>query len=121
MAKTSNRSVVGTMNKFALLAEGYREGLETPDVQALSVRLRDSPCTAIKHNSPATDQRTPWFLCALDLMWLRSGAVDVLAREAPFLRSSMVRGQVGETSNARLCMRVRGIQSAVRGERGSRC
>ena len=31
MGKTANRSVVGTMNEFSFLAEGYREYLETSD------------------------------------------------------------------------------------------
>jgi hypothetical protein len=52
MAKTANRSVVGTMNEFAFLAEGYREHMETTDLVALAMRLADTPCGAIKHNSP---------------------------------------------------------------------
>lgn len=52
VAKTANRSVVGTMNEFAFLAEAYREHLETSDLFVLSMRLADTPCGAIKHNSP---------------------------------------------------------------------
>jgi len=51
--KTANRSVVGTMNEFAFLAEGDREHLETVDLMILSMRLADTPCSPIKYNSPA--------------------------------------------------------------------
>ena len=50
--KTANRSVVGTMNEFSFLAEGYREYLETSDLVTLSMRLADTPCSPIKYNSP---------------------------------------------------------------------
>jgi hypothetical protein len=53
LAKTANRSVVGTMNEFAFLAEGYREYLETSDWWVLSMRLADTPCSTIKYNSTA--------------------------------------------------------------------
>lgn len=53
VAKTANRKVVGTMNEFAFLAETYREDGETSDLLALSMRLADTPCGAIKHNYPA--------------------------------------------------------------------
>ena len=53
LAKTANRSIVGTMNEFSFLAEGYREYLETSDLIALSMRLAETPCSAINHNSPA--------------------------------------------------------------------
>lgn len=53
LAKTANRSVVGTMNEFSFLAEGYREYLETSDLLTLSMRLADTPCSPIKYNSPA--------------------------------------------------------------------
>ena len=53
VAKTANRSVVGTMNEFAFLAEGYREYIGTTDLLVLSMRLADTPCSAIKYDSPA--------------------------------------------------------------------
>jgi hypothetical protein len=53
MAKTANRSVVGTMNEFSFLAEGYREYLETADLMILSMRSANTPCSPIKYNSPA--------------------------------------------------------------------
>ena len=53
LAKTANRRVVGTMNEFAFLAEGYREYMDTADLLLLSMRLADTPCSPIKHNSPA--------------------------------------------------------------------
>ena len=53
MCKTANRSVVGTMNEFSFLAEGYREYLETSDLVTLSMRLSNTPCSLIKYNSPA--------------------------------------------------------------------
>lgn len=46
-AKTSNRSVVGIMNQFSYLAEGYREYLETKDLLALSIRLAETPCSPL--------------------------------------------------------------------------
>jgi hypothetical protein len=52
-AKTANRSVLGIMNEFSFLAEGYRDYLETSDLLALSMRLADTPCSPIKYNSPA--------------------------------------------------------------------
>ena len=53
MAKTANRSVVGTMNEFAFLAEAYRESVDSFDLVAPSMRLADTPCGAIRHDSPA--------------------------------------------------------------------
>jgi len=52
-AKTANRSVLGIMNEFSFLAEGYRDYLETADLLTLSMRLADTPCSPIKYNSPA--------------------------------------------------------------------
>jgi hypothetical protein len=53
VAKTADRSVVGTMNEFAFLAEAYREHMDSGVLPALSMRLADTPCGAIRHNSPA--------------------------------------------------------------------
>jgi hypothetical protein len=46
-AKTSHRSVVGMMNQFSYLAEGYREYIETNDLLALSMRLSETPCSPL--------------------------------------------------------------------------
>lgn len=43
-AKTANRSVVGTMNEFAFLAEGYRDRNGAIDPLALSLKLAHTPC-----------------------------------------------------------------------------
>jgi len=53
VAKTANRSVVGTMNEFAFLAAVYREHMGTSDLLTISMRLAETPCSAIKHNSPS--------------------------------------------------------------------
>ena len=53
VAKTANRSVIGTMNEFTFIAEVYRKRVETADLLALSVRLADTPCSTIGHDSPA--------------------------------------------------------------------
>lgn len=52
IAKTSNRRVVGTMNEFAFEAGVYRERLGADDLARLSMRLGETPCGAIGHNSP---------------------------------------------------------------------
>lgn len=52
VAKTANRSVVGTMNEFAFLAEGYRQHVETSDLMVLSMRLANTPCGALEHDYP---------------------------------------------------------------------
>jgi hypothetical protein len=52
IAKTSNRRVVGTMNEFAFEAGVYRERLGADDLARLSMRLAETPCGAIGHNSP---------------------------------------------------------------------
>ncbi|MGF6213428.1 DUF6933 domain-containing protein [Comamonas sp. 4034] len=46
-AKTSSRSVLGIMNQFSYLAEGYREYLETTDLLELSLKLAHVPCSPL--------------------------------------------------------------------------
>jgi hypothetical protein len=46
-AKTSNRSVLGIMNQFSYLAEGYRDYLETNDLLELSLKLANTPCSPL--------------------------------------------------------------------------
>jgi hypothetical protein len=55
-AKTSNRSVVGIMNQFTYLAEGYREYLETNDLLALSLRLSETPCSPLYKGAVSPDR-----------------------------------------------------------------
>lgn len=43
-AKTANRSVLGVMNEFAYLAEGYRDQDVSFDPIALSLKLAGTPC-----------------------------------------------------------------------------
>ena len=49
--KTKNRSVVGVMNQFSYLADGYREYLETRDLPGLSIKLAETPCSALYKGS----------------------------------------------------------------------
>ncbi len=46
-AKTSSRSVLGIMNQFSYLAEGYRVHLETSDLIELSLKLAHVPCSPL--------------------------------------------------------------------------
>ena len=43
-AKTSNRSVVGVMNEFVFLADGYRDPNGLIDPLTVSLRLAQTPC-----------------------------------------------------------------------------
>jgi len=47
VARTSNRSVVGSMNEFAYLADVFRGSLEPLDLMALSLRLAETPCSPL--------------------------------------------------------------------------
>lgn len=61
-AKTSNRSVVGIMNQFSFLAEGYREYLETIDLLVLSIRLADTPCSPLYKSAVSPDRELRLFV-----------------------------------------------------------
>lgn len=52
VAKTFNRSVVGTMNEFAFEARVYRDLGDAADLVGLAIRLAETPCSAIGYNSP---------------------------------------------------------------------
>ena len=47
-AKTANRSVLGMVNQFSFLAEGYRDYLETDDLLTLAMKLADTPCGPLR-------------------------------------------------------------------------
>ncbi|PRH40726.1 DUF6933 domain-containing protein [Burkholderia vietnamiensis] len=54
IAKTANRSVVGTLNEFAFLARVWKEEQDAPpDLHRLSMKLADVPCKPLRYDSPA--------------------------------------------------------------------
>jgi hypothetical protein len=54
--KTFNRSVVGIMNQFSYLAEGYRDYLETDDLLELSLKLSETPCSPLYKSAVSPDR-----------------------------------------------------------------
>lgn len=54
LTKTDNRSVLGVMNEFAYLADAYRSSTPDLDLQKLSLRLAETPCSPLyrSHTSP---------------------------------------------------------------------
>jgi hypothetical protein len=55
-AKTSNRSVVGIMNQFTYLADGYCEYMEMKDLLALSMKLSETPCSPLYKSATSPDR-----------------------------------------------------------------
>jgi hypothetical protein len=55
-AKTSNRSVLGIVNQFSYLAEGYRDYLETDDLLELSLKLANTPCSPLYKRATFPDK-----------------------------------------------------------------
>ncbi len=54
-AKTSDRSVIGSLNEFAFLADTHRARRGEPDLFALSLRLAGTPCTPLDHSTGFPD------------------------------------------------------------------
>jgi hypothetical protein len=54
LAKTTNRSVLGTMNDFAYLADAHRAPNKATDLLQMSLRLAQTPCGPLyrSHVSP---------------------------------------------------------------------
>jgi hypothetical protein len=54
LAKTNNRSVVGIMNEFAYLGNVFRHSTDAVDLQDLSLRLAETPCSPLynRHVTP---------------------------------------------------------------------
>jgi hypothetical protein len=55
-AKTGNRSVVGVMNEFVFLAEGYRGRFGLVDPLALSLKLTQTPCSPLHKGAVFPDK-----------------------------------------------------------------
>lgn len=66
-AKTANRSVLGVMNQFARLAEGYRAYLETDDLLVLSLKLAGTPCSPLYQGNITPERELKAVVGALHL------------------------------------------------------
>ena len=55
-AKTVNRSLVGVMNEFAFLAEGYRGRFGLVDPLELSLKLAQTPCSPLHKGAVFPDK-----------------------------------------------------------------
>lgn len=56
LAKTKNRSVVGIMNEFTHLGEVFREKAAPLDLEALSIRLAEVPCSPLYRRQISPDR-----------------------------------------------------------------
>ena len=55
-AKTVNRSLVGMLNQFTYLAEGYRNYNQTTDLHWLSMKLSETPCSPLYKQAISPDR-----------------------------------------------------------------
>lgn len=55
-AKTTNRSVVGTLTEFTFLADAYRDRLGSDDLMMLSLRLASTPCGPLRNSHGFPDR-----------------------------------------------------------------
>ena len=54
--KTANRSLVGMLNQFTYLAEGYREYNQTTDLRWLAMKLSETPCSPLYKRAISPDR-----------------------------------------------------------------
>ncbi len=54
--KTANRSLVGMLNQFTYLAEGYRDYNQTTDLRWLSMKLSETPCRPLYKRAISPDR-----------------------------------------------------------------
>jgi hypothetical protein len=55
-AKTATRSLVGMLNQFSYLAEGYRDYNQTTDLRWLSMKLSETPCSPLYKKAISPDR-----------------------------------------------------------------
>ena len=55
-AKTSNRSLLGMLNQFTYLVEGYRDYNRTTDLLWLSMKLSETPCSPLYKKATSPDR-----------------------------------------------------------------
>jgi hypothetical protein len=70
--KTANRSLVGMLNQFSYLAEGYRD-YQSADLHLLSMRLSETPCSPLYKSSISPDRELRRFI---ETEWARTAAND---------------------------------------------
>jgi len=58
LATTASRSLVGSMNEFAFLAQGHRTAGSEPDLLELSLTLSRTPCSPLYHRHVSPDRET---------------------------------------------------------------
>ena len=70
--KTANRSLVGMLNQFSYLAEGYRY-YQTTDLRLLSLKLSETPCSPLYKSSISPDRELRKLI---ETEWVKSAAND---------------------------------------------
>lgn len=71
-SKTANRSLVGMLNQFTYLVEGYRDCNQTTDLRWLSIRLSETPCSPLYKGAISPDRElrrlveAEWTITAAD-------------------------------------------------------
>jgi hypothetical protein len=73
-AKTANRSLVGMLNQFTYLAEGYRDYNQANDILWLSMRLSQTPCSPLYKKKAISPDRELRRL--IDSEWTITAAND---------------------------------------------
>lgn len=54
--KTANRSLIGMLNQFTYLAEGYRDHNQATDLLSLSMKLSKTPCSPLYKRAISPDR-----------------------------------------------------------------
>ena len=72
-AKTANRSLIGILNQFTYLAEGYREYNQTTDLRWLSMKLSQTPCSPLYKKAISPDRELRRLI---ETAWTNTAAHD---------------------------------------------
>ena len=71
--KTANRSLVGMLNQFTYLAEGYREYNQITDLRMLSMKLSETPCSPLYKKAVSPDRELRRLI---EAEWTINAAID---------------------------------------------
>ena len=74
-AKTSNRSLLGMLNQFTYLVEGYRDYNQTTDLLWLSMKLSETPCSPLYKKAISPDRELRRLI---EAKWALTAANDQL-------------------------------------------